>query len=315
MAAIAPKLVTVFGGSGFIGRHLVQRLAAQGHLIRVATRNPEEALYLKVMGRVAQIVPISADIANEASVARAVAGADWVVNLVGILAPGGRASFDRVHAQGPGIVAAASAAAGVQRLVHVSALGASDHSPSAYGRSKARGEASVRSAFAGATILRPSVVFGPEDNFFNMFAGLMRFTPVLPVLKTQFQPVYVGDVADAIVASLERDDAVGATYELGGPEVASGRRIMELLLKYTGRKRCLMSVPFGLLAVEGAILQYLPGKLLTLDQVRSLRVPNVVAAGAKTLVDLGIQATPMEAVLPGYLNRFRLGLRHHLHQA
>ena len=309
MTGITGKLVTVFGGSGFIGRHLVRRLAEQGHTIRVAVRSPDEALFLKVMGRVGHIVPVPANISDEASVARAIAGSDWVVNLVGILAEGGGRSFERVHAQGAGNVAKAAAAAGVSRLVHMSALGASDTSPAKYGKSKAKGEAAVRAAFPSAVILRPSVVFGPEDGLFNMFACMAKFSPVLPVIDTSFQPVYVGDVADAIMAGLTRDDALGGTYELGGPEVASGRRMMELVVRHTGRKRYLATVPFWILAIEGLILQFLPGKLLTADQVLMLHAPNVVSAGAKTLADLGVQATPMDVILPTYLNRFRLPVR------
>ncbi|MCD6075626.1 MAG: dehydrogenase (ubiquinone), partial [Rhodospirillales bacterium] len=272
--------------------------------------SPDEALYLKVMGRVGHIVPVPANVTDEASVARAVAGSDWVVNLVGILAEsGGNRSFERVHAQGAANIAKAAAASGVVRLVHVSALGASDQSPAKYGKSKAKGEAAVRSAFPAAVILRPSVVFGPEDNLFNMFACMAKFSPVLPVIDTSFQPVYVGDVADAIMAGLTRDDAVGGTYELGGPEIANGRRMMELVLRHTARKRCLVSVPFWILAIEGLVLQYLPGKLLTADQVLMLHAPNVVSAGAKTLADLGIQATPMDAILSTYLNRYRLPVR------
>jgi len=310
MTDITGKLVTVFGGSGFIGRHLVRRLAERGHTIRVAVRNPDEALFLKVMGRVGHIVPVAANVTDEASVARAVAGSDWVVNLVGILAEGGgRRSFERVHAQGAANIAKAAAAAGVQRLVHISALGASAESSAKYGKSKAKGEAAVRAAFPSAVILRPSVVFGPEDNFFNMFARMAKFSPVLPVIGTSFQTVYVGDVADAIVAGLTREDALGGTFELGGPEILTGRRVMELVMTYTGRKRCLMTAPFWLLAIEGLVLQFLPGKLLTADQVLMLHTPNVVSAGAKTLADLGIQATPVEAILPTYLNRYRLPVR------
>ena len=310
MTGMSGKLVTVFGGSGFIGGHLVRRLAEQGHTIRVAVRSPDEALYLKVMGRVGYIVPVAANVTDEASVARAVAGSDWVVNLVGILAEGGgNRSFERVHVLGAANVAKAAAAAGVARLVHVSALGASDASPAKYGKSKAQGEAAVRAAFPAAVILRPSVVFGPEDSLFNMFACMAKFSPVLPVIDTSFQPVYVGDVADAIVAGLTHDDALGGTYELGGPEVASGRRMMELVLQHTARKRCLVSVPFWILAIEGLVLQFVPGKLLTADQVLMLHAPNVVSTGAKTLADLGIQPTPMDVILPTYLNRFRLPMR------
>jgi NADH dehydrogenase len=225
------------------------------------------------------------------------------------LAPGDKASFERMHVLGAETVAKAAAAAGVSRLVHLSALGAAADSPAVYGQTKAKGEAALRAAFPAATILRPSVIFGPEDKFFNMFASMTRFFPVLPVLPTQFQPVYVGDVADAIVAALTRDDATGATFELGGPEVVSGRTLMELVLKYTGRRRLLATVPFWILAIEGLILQHLPGKLLTADQVLMMHTPNVVSPGAKTLADLGVQATPMGAILPSYLSRFRLPTR------
>lgn len=310
MTGSTGKLVTVFGGSGFIGRHLVRRLAAQGHTIRVAARSPDEALFLKVMGRVGQIVPVAANVTDEASVARALAGSDWVVNLVGILAEGsGNRAFERVHAQGPANIAKAAAADGVARLVHVSAIGASEASPAKYGRSKANGEAAVRAAFPGATILRPSVIFGPEDGLFNKFATMAKFSPVLPVIDTSFQPVYVGDVADAIVAALMRDDAMGGTYELGGPDVITGKQMMEQVLKHTHRKRCLVAAPFWLMAIQGLILQLLPGKMLTADQVLMLHAANVVGAGAKGLKDLGIQPTPMDAILPTYLDRYRLPIR------
>lgn len=310
MTGSTGKLVTVFGGSGFIGRHLVRRLAAQGHTIRVAARSPDEALFLKVMGRVGQIVPVAANVTDEASVARAVAGSDWVVNLVGILAEGGgNRAFERVHAQGAANIAKAAAANGVARLLHVSAIGSSETSPAKYGQSKAKGEAAVRAAFSGATILRPSVVFGPEDGLFNKFATMAKFLPVLPVFDTSFQPVYVGDVADAIIAALTRDDAIGGTYELGGSEIVTGKQMMERVLKHTHRKRCLVAAPFWLLAIQGLILQMLPGKLLTADQVLMLHAANVVSAGAKGLKDLGIQPTPMDAILPTYLNRYRLPIR------
>jgi uncharacterized protein YbjT (DUF2867 family) len=312
MADITGNQVTVFGGSGFLGRHLIRRLAAEGHIIRVAVRDPEGALFLKVMGKIGHIVPVAADVREPHSVARAVAGSQWVVNLVGILAEGGKRTFQRVHAEGAANVAKAAALEGVQRLVHVSALGADPASASAYARTKAEGEAAVRAAFAGATILRPNVVFGPEDGFFNMFACMARFLPILPVLGAsspkdggaRFQPVYVGDVADAIMAALKRDDALGATYELNGPEEMSARQLMESVLRITGRRRLLMPAPYWLLTLQAFFLEKLPGKLLTRDQVKQLRVPKVAGA-AKSLADLGIRATAPSAILPTYLDRFR----------
>ncbi|HTZ69116.1 MAG TPA: complex I NDUFA9 subunit family protein, partial [Acetobacteraceae bacterium] len=213
------NIATVIGGAGFIGRYVVKRLAATGAIVRAGGRRPDQALFLRPMGRVGQVVPLFTDVRDEASVARAVAGADVVVNLVGILAEARAGDFSRIQAEGAGRVARLAAAAGVQRLVHVSAIGAAADSPSQYGKSKAEGEAAVRAAFPGATILRPSIVFGAEDQFFNRFAALARISPVMPVIAgaTRFQPVYVGDVADAVMQALARPEAAGATYELGGP--------------------------------------------------------------------------------------------------
>jgi len=312
MADITGNQVTVFGGSGFLGRHLVRRLAAEGHVIRVAVRDPEGALFLKVMGKIGHIVPVAADVRDPHSVARAIAGSQWVVNLVGILAEGGKRTFQRIHVEGAQSVAKAAALEGVQRLVHVSALGADAASTSAYARTKAGGEAAVRAAFPTATILRPNVMFGPEDALFNMFACIARFSPLLPVLGAssskdggaRFQPVYVGDVADAIMAALRRDDALGGTYELNGPEEMSARQIMESVLRCTGRKRLLMPAPYWLLSLQAFFLEKLPGQLLTRDQVKQLRIPKVAGA-AKGLADLGIRPTASEAILPTYLERFR----------
>jgi len=323
MADIAGKTVTVFGGSGFIGRHLVKRLAGEGHVVRVGVRDVDAALFLKVMGKVGHIVPIRADVGDPVAVAQAVAGSHWVVNLTGILAPMGRQTFARVHVQGAENVAKATAVEGAERLVHMSALGADAKSHSLYARSKAEGEARVLSAFPKATILRPSVVFGPEDRLFNLFAELSRFSPVLPVLGaswcgqegTQFQPVYVGDVADAIISALKRSDAEGQTYELGGPEVMSARSMMASIVKHTGRKRWLAPAPYWALSLEATFLGLLPGKPLTLDQVRMLWEPNVLSGKAKGLADLGVAATPVEAILSSYLNRYRLPKRRRVHPA
>lgn len=309
---IGQKTVTLFGGTGFVGRYVAQMLAHRGWRIIVAARHPDRALPLKTAGAVGQVVPVFADIRDDASVAAAVAGADAVVNLVGILFERGRQRFDAVHGEAAGRVARAAAAAGARRFVQISAIGASADSPSAYARTKAAGEAAVRAAFPGASILRPSVIFGPEDGFFNLFAGLARTAPFLPLFgggTTKFQPVYVQDVAAAIVACLEQDGTAGQTYELGGPRVYSFRELMQLTLQQTGRKKRLVSVSWGLAALEAKLLGLLPKPLLTSDQVTQLKIDNVVGAGAKTLADLGIQPTPAELILPSYLDRYRPGGR------
>jgi uncharacterized protein YbjT (DUF2867 family) len=310
MAAMATRSVaTVFGGSGFIGRYVVKRLAAQGRVVRVAVRYPEAALFLKPMGAVGQIVPLYAPVQHEAAVQRAVEDADLVVNLVGILAERRAGDFQRIHAEGAGRVARLAAAAGVARLVQVSAIGADPASRSKYASSKAAGEQAVRAAFPAATILRPSVVFGPEDGLFNRFATMVQRLPVMPVVAgtTRFQPVYVGDVADAVIAGLQREAAAGATYELGGPRVLSMRELLAYILAETGRRRRLMTVPMWLAKLQAAVLEHLPGKLLTRDQLLMLQRDNVVTAGAPGLAELGIVPTPIDLVVPAYLRRFRPG--------
>ncbi|HEY3847719.1 MAG TPA: complex I NDUFA9 subunit family protein [Acetobacteraceae bacterium] len=303
------SVATVFGGSGFIGRYVVKRLAHKGFVVRVAVRDPEAALFLKTAGAVGQIVPLFASVDNEATVHRAVEGAALAINLVGILAEGRRGDFQRIHAEGAGRVARLAAAAGVERLVHISAIGADPASPSRYGASKAAGEQAVRSAFPGATTLRPSVVFGPEDRFFNRFASLARLSPVMPVIAgaTKLQPVYVGDVADAIMAALARADAPGALYELGGPHVWSFRELLAYILKETGRHRLMLDVPMWLARLQARFLELLPGKPLTRDQLLMLSRDNVVADGVPGLPELGLVPTPVELVVPGYLRRFQPG--------
>lgn len=310
--ADVPELITVFGGSGFVGRHVIRRLAAQGARVRVAVRDPEAGMYLKTMGDAGQIELLQANLRDDASVARAVAGADKVVISVGLLYESGRQTFANVHVEGVGRVARAATEAGVNKLVHISALGADENGPSAYGRTKAQGEAAVRDGFPTATILRPSVVFGPEDNFFNQLATLSSLSPVMPVFVrslfdregAKFQPVYVGDVADAVVLVLNGDQAVGETLELGGPEVCSWREIVERVLHATGRKRLLLPLLLGVVRIEAFFLEMLPKPLVTRDQMRSMEVDNVVSAG-NGLETLGISPTPMEAVVPRYLARFR----------
>lgn len=319
--------VTVFGGSGFVGRHLVQRLANAGAVVRVAVRDVEGAQFLKPLGDPGQIVPVAADIVDEGQVAAAVSGAGAVVNLVGILFESGPHTFEAVHHQGAATVAAAAKAAGVQRLVQISAIGAREASDSAYARTKAAGEAAALKAFADATIVRPSVIFGPEDNFFNLFAALARLSPVVPVFGSmprprfergrlpsldlfgsggpRFQPVYVGDVAEAITTILEDPATCGKRYQLGGPRVYSFKELMELLLATLERRRLLVPVPFFVLSAEAAILEFLRLRLITRDQVRLLRRDNVVARRALGFADLGIAPKTAEIILPTYLERFR----------
>lgn len=302
-------VATVFGGSGFIGRYVVKRLARQGYLVRVAVRDPEAALFLKPMGTVGQVVPLYASITDDASVANAVAGADVVVNLVGILAESRGAGFQSIQAEGAGRVARLSAAAGVGRLVHVSAIGADPASPSRYAQSKAAGEQAVRAAFPDATILRPSVVFGPEDQFFNRFAAIARLAPVMPVIAgaTRFQPVYVGDVADAVIAALTRPDAVGALYELGGPQVWTMREIMAYILTLTGRDKMMVNIPMCVARLQASVMELIPGKPLTRDQLVLLQRDNVPDPGVPGLAALDIVPTPVELIVPAYLRRFQPG--------
>lgn len=337
------RVFTVFGGSGFLGRHLINQLAATGAHVRVAVRDIEAAQFVKVLGDTGQVVPWPADITKPAQVAAAVDGADAVINLVGILFQGGGRTFQGIHVDGAGHVATAAKAAGAECLVHVSAMGADADSPALYGRTKAAGEAAVLSAFPEATIVRPSVVFGPDDNFFNFFAGLARLTWVLPVFGcplepefelfpkngfihidlygdggTRFQPVFAGDIAEAIMKILNQPEAAGVTpgkiYELGGPTVYSFKEIMDLLLEITGRKRFLAPVPFGLAKFLAWFLEFWPKPILTRDQVDLLRRDNVVTGDKPGFKELGITPVAAEAVLPTYLNRFRVPARQTLSQ-
>ncbi len=281
----------------------MRRLAAAGDRVRVAVRDPEGAHFLKPMGNVGQIHAVAANLRHEGSIKAAVAGADAVVNLVGTLAP---RSFAALHIEGPRRIAAAVKAAGVQSLVHMSALGADAASRSSYARTKAAGEVAVREAFPAAVILRPSLVFGPEDQLFNRFAALTGLSPVLPVIGTaKFQPAYVGDVADAIMKGLADPSLAGKTFELGGPHVYTMREIMAMVLKYTGRRRPLIGVPTWLAALEALWLQFVPGAPLTPDQVRLLGIDNVVTAGQPGFAELGIAPAAAEAIVPTYLARFR----------
>lgn len=308
------KLVTVIGGSGFLGHQVVRRLARDGYRIRVTTRKPSHALSLQPIGNVGQIALLKADIRNEAELARAVEGASIVINLVGILKPSGGRSFDGIHHEGAANIARLAAKAGVGRLVHISAIGADPKSNSSYAASKGEGEAAVREAFPRATILRPSVVFGQGDGFFNRFAGLMRMSRVaFPLFgggTTKFQPVFVGDVADAVANAIADSRTQGRTYELGGPAIYTLKDVLELVAKTTERKRMWVPIPFFLLDLGAVLTGWLPFAPVTLDQARLLRKDNVVKAGPDaasvgTLKDLGVQPTAVEAVLETYLYPYR----------
>jgi NADH dehydrogenase len=309
--AVTRKIATVFGGSGFIGRHVVKRLAAQDYVVRVAVRDTEAALFLKPMGAVGQIVPLYAPVEREDLVAWAVQGADVVINLVGILAERRPGDFYRVHEQGAGRIARLAADASVRRLVHVSAIGADTASPSDYARSKGLGEQAVHAAFPDVAILRPSILFGPEDQFFNRFAEMALLSPVVPITgaTTKFQPVYVGDVADAVLAAITSAKATGQVFELGGPEVKTFRELIEYMLKIIDRHRRVIDLPKGLAQFGAVFLERLPGKMLTRDQIKLLQRDNIVAPGALDLASLNLPATPMDFIVPGYLARFCSGGR------
>ena len=305
---MSTRRIAVLGASGFVGRYVVRELAREGAVIAACCRHASAAGFLRPMGDVGQIGAFSADLADERALAAVVAGADAVVNTVGILSERGRQRFDLAHHRGPAQLAALAKRAGVKRFVHISALGADPASASAYARSKAEGEVAIRAAFPGATILRPSLVFGPEDRFFNRFGALARYAPALPLIgggATKFQPVYVGDVAAAVATALAREDTEGKTYQLGGPAVFTLKQLFELILHVTSRKRLLVPVPFGLASLEAFFLEWAPNPLLTRDQVRMLRHDSVVAPGAAGLAELGILPEALELVLPSYLDRYR----------
>ncbi|GAB5470656.1 MAG: complex I NDUFA9 subunit family protein [Rhodospirillales bacterium] len=314
---MASKVVTLFGGSGFIGRYLVRHLARQGHVLRVAVRHPARADFLKPLGDVGQITPIPASVTHEASVAQAVEGADAVVNFVGILYEKGKRSFQAVHVEGAQRVAAAAKTAGVGSLVQVSAIGADQNAPANYARSKAAGETAVLAAFPEATVVRPSIVIGPEDDFFNRFAAMTRLSPFLPLIgggTTRFQPVYVGDVAEAIAKVLLTPGHGGRVYELGGPQVYSFKDLMVLLLQEIDRKRALVTLPSGLASLMAGFMELAPVPPLTRDQVKLLKVDNVVSPEALTFETLGMAPQAIEGILPTYLDKYRRGGRFSLQQ-
>jgi uncharacterized protein YbjT (DUF2867 family) len=305
-------LVTIYGGSGFLGRHIVGTIARTGARMRVAVRRPHLAGHLQPLGGVGQIVRVQANVRFPDSLVTAAEDADAVINLVGILFPTGKQTFESVQDEGAHNVAEAAKAAGARTLVHVSAIGADKDSPSVYARTKAAGEAAVRQAFSEAVIFRPSIVFGPEDDFFNRFAALARISPVLPLIgggHTKFQPVFVGDVAQAVVAALEGKASADAPYELGGPEILTMKDVMQRVLDYTMRTRPLVPLPFWLAKLQAFFLQLLPKPPLTVDQVRLLEKDNVVSDAAikarRTLEGFGIEPVAVASIVPDYLEQFR----------
>ena len=321
MTAPANQLITVFGGSGFIGRHVVRALAKRGYRVRVACRRPELAFFLQPLGNVGQIQAVQANLRFPASIAAAVKGADAIVNLVGILTEDGKQRFESVQAEGAAAIANAAKAEGITRFVQMSAIGADAQSESVYAQTKAAGEQAVLAAIPSAVILRPSIVFGPEDSFFNRFASLARFAPALPLVgggETQFQPVFVGDVAEAVARGVDGTLKGGTIYELGGPQVATCKQLLQFVCATTGRKRALVPLPFSVARVQAGVMEalkyasfgLLPEEfLLTRDQVTLLEKNNVVSDAAKaegrTLEGMGITPDTYETIAPTYLYRFR----------
>ena len=328
---MARRVVTVFGGSGFIGRHLVRRLTQDGAMVRVCVRDTEDAAFLKTMGDIGQVVLIPTNVTDSAQVSEALRGADEAVNLVGLLSEWGKQTFKNIHVDAAANIARAAKDNGVKRLVHISAIGADEKSASAYARTKAAGEAAVKAAFPDATIVRPSVVFGPEDRFFNLFASMTRFSPVLPVFGcpvipkvtvcacqgrepgidfygeggTRMQPLFVGDLARAITGALADSGSNGVTYELGGAEAYSFKQLMEMTLEASARKRLLVPIPFFWISFWAWFLQKWPAPLMTCDQVELLKSDNVVDGNMPGLADLGSSPVSVRSVLPTYLSRFR----------
>lgn len=308
------QIVTVFGGSGFVGRQIVRELARQGYIIRVATRSPQSCYALRPEGVVGQIVPVAYDPGRPDTIGAAITGSFAVVNCVGILNERGKSKFHAAHVELVRQLSTACKRYGVERFVHISALGV-DRAKSNYARSKVAGERTAHDIFPNTIILRPSVIFGPEDNFFNMFARLAQFLPFLPLIgggKTKFQPVYVGDVADAVLAAITRpiggaQDPRGKTYELAGPDTLTFRELYAKLFAVTGRKRALVTLPWAIAKLQATFMQMLPNPMLTVDQVRSLQTDNVIVGNPLTLADLGVTPRTMDVILPTYLDCYRAG--------
>ena len=335
------RLVTVFGGSGFIGRHVIQRLVKQGAQIRVATRDTEATGYLKPLGEIGQITPVPTSFSDEETIARALRGADQAINLIGILFNSRKSSFTKIHVDVAHSIAKAATNTGVKSLVHVSALGASANSNSLYARSKAAGESAVRDAFKDAVIVRPSAVFGREDNFFNLFASIASFSPALPVFGcptiprvkffgstnslisidlfgdggTRIQPVYVSDVAEAIIKILEDKKNNRKIFELGGPTIYSFKNMMELVLKESERSRILFPYPFAIAKFFAWFLEFLPKPLMTRDQVELLKTDNVVSGAHLGFDHLEIKPAAAEAILPTYIRQYRPTAKRHFRRA
>lgn len=305
------KTATVFGGTGFVGTQIVRELAARGLRVKVATRVPERAYFLKPCGAVGQIVAVQCNYDDPQSIAAAVAGSDIVVNCIGVLYERGGQTFQKAHVDVPVRIAKAASKAGVERFVHISALGV-DAGTSKYAQSKLDGEKGVFANYKNAVILRPSIIFGEDDDFFNKFAAMSKILPVLPLIgggETKFQPVFVGDVADAVMAAIDQPEAQGKVYALGGPEVLSFKELFERMFAYTKRPVYLMPMSFGLAKFQAVFLSLLPVPLLTRDQVESLKTDNMVPEDLPGLADLGVNATALDVVLPRYLIRYRPGGR------
>jgi len=306
------RTVTIFGGSGFVGRQLVQALARRGVVVRVATRDVKRVLHMKTSGAVGQVVPMRCNPTDAASVAGAVAGADAVINLIGILYERGKNTFQRMHVDVPEMIARAAAQAGIQHMVHISALGADANATSRYAQSKAMGEAALRAAHPDAVILRPSIIFGPEDDFFNRFARMCSWSPALPLIgggKNKFQPVYVGDVVSAILTVLDNPITHGQTYELGGPAIYSFEQLLNYIMQQTGRKRMLCPLNYDIANIIAGVMQIFPRPMITRDQILQLKKDNLVGGRAQNLQSLGIIPTAMEAIVPAYLAAYRVGGR------
>lgn len=306
------KIVTIIGGSGFVGRHVARALAKRGYRVRVACRRPDLAGHVQPLGTPGQIMPVQANVRYPASLAAACEGAFAVINLPGVLANRGAQSFEAVHVFGADASAKAAKAAGAKVFIQMSALGADANSLSEYARSKAQGEALAKAAFPGAIVLRPSIVFGPEDNFFNQFAAMSRLAPALPLIgggHTKYAPVFVGDVAEAIAVLVDRTEASGKTFELGGPEIFTFKQLMQFTLDTIGRKRLLLPVPWTAAKILGSVLGLLPKALLTADQVELLKADCVVSEEAlkegRGLESFGISPRSIQSIAPSYLYRFR----------
>ncbi len=306
------RLITIIGGSGFVGRHIVRALARRGYRIRVACRRPDLAGHLQPLGNPGQIMMVQANVRYPASLAAACEGAFAVINLTGVLYSAGAQSFDAVHVFGAEASAKAARAAKARLFIQMSAIGADETSSAQYAQSKAEGEKRARAAFPGAIVIRPSIVFGPEDSFFNRFAEMSRFAPALPLIgggETKFAPVFVGDVAEAIARLVDKGEADGRTYELGGPEILTFRQLMAFTLNTVGRARALVPVPWAIAKIQAAVLGLLPKPLLTADQVEMLKTDNVVSQEARrdrrTLEGLGITPAGIEGIVPSYLYRYR----------